>query len=113
MVSQQEQAIQGNSTGAITSATTVGRVSYYDAVNYANTRLYVSNVAFTNSGSACTVNKTFTANSWIKSQINGTEARIVTIDNFTIDNHTPVVNMIIPSMTTVTCIINLRQALLL
>jgi len=95
-------AIQGNSTGAITSATTpVGRVSYYDAVNYANTKLYVSNVAFTNSGSACTVNRTFTANSWIKSQINGTEARIVTIDNFTIDNHTPVVNMILPSMTTV------------
>lgn len=73
--------IVGNSSGGITSATTpTGTVSYYDAVNYANTHLHLANTSFVNSGPAYTSNRMFTPNMFIRGQANGYTARIITLN---------------------------------
>lgn len=74
--------LAGNSTSGITSATTpVGTVSYYDEVNSANVYLHVANCSYVNSGVACTSNRMFTQNMYIKGQSSGYTARIVSINN--------------------------------
>lgn len=74
--------IVGNSSGGVTSATTpTGVVTYYDAVNYANTHLHLANTSFTNSGAAYTSNRMFTPDMWIRGQANGYTARILTLNN--------------------------------
>jgi hypothetical protein len=85
-------------TGSTTSAThPVGRVTYYDSTNYANTRLIVANTSFINSGPAFANSRIFIANTYIKGQTNSYSARIVTINNLTIDNVNLITNMIVPS----------------
>lgn len=85
-------------TGTATSATfPAGRVTYYDPINYANTRLILANTSFVNSGAAFANARLFTTNTYIKGQTNGYSARIVTINNLTIDNLNLITNMIVPS----------------
>jgi hypothetical protein len=85
-------------TGTATSATyPVGRVTYYDATNYANTRLVVANTSYINSGAAFANARIFIANTYIKGQTNGYNARIVTINSVTVDNMNLITNMIVPS----------------
>jgi hypothetical protein len=85
-------------TGSATSATfPVGRVTYYDSTNYANTRLIVANTSFINSGPVFANSRIFIANTYIKGQTNSYSARIVTINNLTIDNVNLITNMIVPS----------------
>ena len=85
-------------TGTATSATfPAGRVTYYDPINYANTRLILANTSYINSGAAFANARLFTTNTYIKGQTNGYSARIVTINNVTIDNLNLITNMIIPS----------------
>jgi hypothetical protein len=85
-------------TGTATSATfPAGRVTYYDPVNYANTRLILANTSYINSGAAFANARLFTTNTYIKGQTNGYSARIVTINNVTIDNLNLITNMIVPS----------------
>jgi hypothetical protein len=95
--------IVGNTTATIKSITTpVGRVSYYDVVNFANTKLYVANVAQSNSGTYYANGRLFSTNSWVRGQTNGYSARIVTIENLPFDNLNLQTNMIVPSNTSVT-----------
>jgi len=62
-------------TGVVHSETIpVGKVAYYDTVNASNTYLHLSNTS-----------GTFVVNNWIKGQANGQQARIVSIDNLTVD----------------------------
>jgi hypothetical protein len=90
--------LAGNSTGGITSATyPVGRVTYYDAINYANTRLIVANTSYVNSGVAFANARAFATDTYIKGQTSGYNARIVTINNVAIDNMNLITNMIVPS----------------
>jgi hypothetical protein len=85
-------------TGTATSATyPVGRVTYYDATNYANTRLIVANTSYVNSGAAFANARIFIANTYIKGQTSGYNARIVTINNVIVDNMNLITNMIVPS----------------
>ena len=85
-------------TGTATSATfPAGRVTYYDPINYANTRLILANTSYINSGAAFANARLFTTNTYIKGQTNGYSARIVTINNVTIDNLNLITNMIVPS----------------
>ena len=73
--------IVGNSTGGITSATTpIGFVAYYDALNYGNTHLHLSNTSFINSGAAYISNRMFTTDTWLRGQSNGFTARIVSMN---------------------------------
>ena len=90
--------LAGNSTGGITSATCpVGRVTYYDTINYANTRLIVANTSYVNSGVAFANARAFATDTYIKGQTSGYNARIVTINNVAIDNMNLITNMIVPS----------------
>jgi hypothetical protein len=90
--------LAGNSTGGIASATyPVGRVTYYDAINYANTRLIVANTSYVNSGVAFANARAFATDTYIKGQTSGYNARIVTINNVAIDNMNLITNMIVPS----------------
>lgn len=90
--------LSGNSTGGITSATyPVGRVSYYDDTNYANTRLILANTSYVNSGTSFANNRYFLAGAYIKGQTNGYSATISTVNNLTIDNFNLITNMIVPS----------------
>jgi hypothetical protein len=85
-------------TGTATSATfPAGRVAYYDPINYANTRLILANTSYINSGAAFANARLFTTNTYIKGQTNGYSARIVTLNNVTIDNLNLITNMIVPS----------------
>ena len=94
--------ISGNSTGVIYSATTpTGRVSYYDTANYANTRLYIANVAYSNSGSAYANAGIFKVGTYVRGQTNGYAAKIVTSNHLVFDNINLVTGMIIPSNTSV------------
>ena len=82
-----------------TVATTypVGRVTYYDAINYANTRLILANTSYIESGATYANARMFFSNTYIKGQTNGYNARIVTINNVTVDNINLITNMIVPS----------------
>ena len=90
--------LAGNSTGGITSATyPVGRIYYYNNIDYANTRLVIANTSYVNSGAAFANNRYFLAGSYIKGQSNGYNARIVNFVNITMDNVNLITNMILPS----------------
>jgi hypothetical protein len=90
--------LAGNSTGNLTSATyPTGRVYYYNAIDYANTRLVIANTSYVNSGPAFANNRYFLKNTYIKGQSNGYTARIVDYVNITMDNVNLVTNMILPS----------------
>jgi hypothetical protein len=90
--------LAGNSTGGIASATyPVGRVYYYNAIDYANTRLVIANTSYVNSGVVFANNKYFLAGSYIKGQTNGYSARIVDFVQVTMDNVNLITNMILPS----------------
>ena len=94
--------IVGNSTGVVISTTTpIGFVTYYDAVNYANTHLHLSNTSFINSGAAFTNNRTFTADTWIRGQSNGYTARIVTLNRLQGDVFKLTTDYLQPSNTTI------------
>ena len=94
--------IVGNSTGIMTSVTTpVGTVSYYDEVNSANVFLHIANCSYVNSGVACTANRMFTPNTYIKGQNDGYTARIVTINNLQYDLENFQSRVIQPSNTTI------------
>ena len=94
--------IVGNSTGGITSATTpIGFVTYYDAVNYANTHLHLSNTSFINSGAAYTSNRMFTNNTFIRGQSNGYTARIVAMNRLQGDVFKFTTDYLQPSNTTI------------
>jgi len=94
--------IVGNSSGGITSATTpVGKMYVYDVVNYANTKMLVANVAYINSGSACTSSRLFAPNTYIRGQTDGYSARIVAIENKQVDLINLNADIITPSNTTV------------
>jgi len=94
--------IVGNSTGVIISATTpIGFVTYYDAVNYANTHLHLSNTSFINSGAACTSNRMFTNNTFIRGQSNGYTARIVAMNRLQGDVFKFTTDYLQPSNTTI------------
>jgi hypothetical protein len=93
-------ATTGEIKGTVTATSAtypVGRVTYYDNINYANTRLIIANTSFINSGPAFVNNRIFTTNTFIRGQISGYDARIVTIVNLTIDNINLITNMIVPS----------------
>jgi hypothetical protein len=95
--------IGANTSGRFKSATyPSGRVTYYDIVNYANTKLHIANTSFANSGPANNLNRMFTRNMTIVGQTNGYSARIVSIDNLTADKINLVTNLIQPSNTTIT-----------
>jgi hypothetical protein len=90
--------LAGNSTGTLTSATyPTGRVYYYNAIDYANTRLVIANTSYVNSGPAFANNRYFLKDTYIKGQSNGYTARIVDYVNITMDNVNLVTNMILPS----------------
>ena len=90
--------LAGNSTGGITSATyPVGRVTYYDEINYSNPRLILANTSYVNSGVAFANNRYFFAGTYIKGQTNGYSATISTVNNLTIDNLNLITNAIVPS----------------
>ena len=94
--------IVGNSTGVVISTTTpIGFVTYYDAVNYANTHLHLSNTSFINSGAAFTNNRTFTADTWIRGQSNGYTARVVTLNRLQGDVFKLTTDYLQPSNTTI------------
>jgi hypothetical protein len=86
----------------LTSATTpIGKMYQYDVVNYANTKMIIANVSFSNSGSACTSSRLFAPNTYIKGQTTGYSARIVTIENKPIDLIDLVADHLTPSNTTI------------
>jgi len=93
--------IIGNTTTAISTTTPVGRVSFYDPITFANTKLHVSNVSYINSGPAATNNRVFTTDTYIRGQSNGFIARIVSLDRVAIDNMNLFTSMIIPSNTAI------------
>lgn len=94
--------IVGNSTGAITSATTpIGTVIYYDEVNSANVYLHLANCSYTNSGAACTSNRMFTPDTYVKGQTNGYTTRIVSINNLQYDLANFQSKFILPSNTSI------------
>jgi len=80
----------------------VGRSTYYDVVNYANTKLHIANTSYANSGPANSANRLFVPGYWITGQTNGYSARIVSIDNIPMDNINLQTNMIQPSNTMIT-----------
>ena len=85
-------------TGSSTSATyPVGRIVYYDDTNYANTRLILANTSYVNTGVAFANSLVFAPDTYIKGQTSGYSARIVSINNLTIDNMNLITNMIVPS----------------
>jgi hypothetical protein len=88
--------IKGTSNTVSTTYPT-GRVYYYNATDYANTRLAIANTSFVNSGVAFANNAYFLKNTYIKGQSNGYTARIVDYVNITMDNINLVTNMILPS----------------
>ena len=94
--------IVGNSSGAMTSVTTpVGTVSYYDEVNSANVYLHIANCSYVNSGVACTANRMFTPNTYIKGQTDGYTTRIVSINNLQYDLANFQSRVLQPSNTTI------------
>jgi len=77
--------IVGNSTGVIVSASyPIGTMEYYDAVNFANTRVHLTSVSYANSGST-TLNRTFIPNMYITGQTDGYYAKIMTMDKLQLD----------------------------
>jgi hypothetical protein len=85
-------------SGISTSATyPVGRITYYDDTNYANTRLTVANTSYVNTGLSFANSLVFAPGTYIKGQTTGYSARIVTINNLTVDNMNLITNMIVPS----------------
>jgi hypothetical protein len=94
--------IGSNTSGGFKSATwPVGRVSYYDVVNYANTKLHLSNTSYASSGPANSTNRMFTPDMTIVGQSNGYSARIVTIDSIGFDSINLQTNLIQPGNTTI------------
>ena len=94
-------AIVGNSTGGITGATTpLGKVAYYDTVNYANAQLHLETLAYANSGTA-SYHRTFTANTFVRGQTDGSTAKITSVKNIRADLINFVSDYIQPSNTTV------------
>jgi hypothetical protein len=94
--------IVANSTGKIKGTITpVGRVEYYDAVNYANTKLYVANLAYTTSGvtSSCTFNRIIKANTWLSTQSTNIKSKVLSVDNVPVDYVQVFAGTIIPSNT--------------
>lgn len=94
--------IGSNTSVRFRSATyPAGRVSYYDVVNYANTKLHISNTTFANSGPANSTNRMFTQNMTIVGQTNGYSGRILSIDNIGFDKINLQTNLIQPGNTTI------------
>jgi hypothetical protein len=90
--------VTGNA--AVSSVTTpTGVLSYYDAVNFANTKLHVSNVSYSNSGPLYANARIFKVNTYIKGQTNGYSAKIFTINNLVADTINLHVDSILPSNT--------------
>jgi hypothetical protein len=90
--------LAGNSTGNITSATyPVGRITYYDEINYSNPRLILANTSYVNSGPRFANNLLFGVGTYIKGQTNGYSATISAINNLTIDNLNLITNAIVPA----------------
>ena len=85
-------------TGTTTSATyPVGRLYYYNNIDYANTRIIIANTSYVNTGPAFANNKYFLSNMYIKGQSNGYTARITSFVKVAMDNVNLITNMIIPS----------------
>jgi hypothetical protein len=88
--------ISGN--GSVTSSTyPVGRLYYYNAIDYANTRIIIANTSYVASGTAFANNRYFLNNTYIKGQSNGYSARIISYVKVAMDNVNLITNMIIPS----------------
>jgi hypothetical protein len=79
----------------------VGTATYYNAINYANTKLHIANSSYANSGPANTGNRMFVAGRYITGQVNGYSGRIVSIDNVVSDKLNLITNLIQPSNTTI------------
>ena len=93
-------ALNGQIKGISNTVTTTyptGRVYYYNATDYANTRLVIANTSYVNSGTVFANNRYFLKDTYIKGQSNGYTARVVDYVNITMDNINLVTNMIIPS----------------
>jgi hypothetical protein len=93
-------ALNGEIKGTSNTYTTTyptGRVYYYNATDYANTRLAIANTSYSYTGNANSNGKYFLKNTYIKGQSNGYTARIVDYVNITMDNINLVTNMILPS----------------
>lgn len=91
------------SNGTISSATyPVGKTVYYAPSAQSNTYLHVANVTFANSGTASAKNRTFLDNRWVRSQVNGVDARIVSLDSLNADLVNVKGDYIIPSNTSIT-----------
>lgn len=89
-------------SGSITSVTTpVGTVSYYDEVNSANVYLHIANCSYVSSGTACTYNRMFTPDTYIKGQTDGYTTRIVSINNLQYDLANFQSRVLQPSNTTI------------
>lgn len=94
--------IVGNSSPTITTMTPKGTVAYYDDVNTANVHLHVANVSYTYTGAtACTANRLFMANTYIKGQNTGYTTRILSIYNVEYNVANFQARMMTPSNTTV------------
>ena len=88
--------ISGN--GSVTSSTyPVGRIYYYNAIDYANTRIIIANTSYVASGTAFANNRYFLNNMYIKGQSNGYSARITNYVPVAMDNVNLITNLIVPS----------------
>jgi hypothetical protein len=85
------------SSNTVSATYPTGRVYYYNAIDYANTRLVIANTYYANSGLPFANAGYFLKNTYIKGQSNGYTARIVDYVNITMDNVNLVTNMILPS----------------
>jgi hypothetical protein len=90
--------VTGNASLSSTTTPT-GMLSYYDVVNFANTKLHLSNVSYSNSGTLYANSRIFKINSYIKGQTNGYSAKIVSIDNLAADTINLQFDSILPSNT--------------
>jgi len=88
--------IKGTSNTTVTTYP-VGRIYYYNSIDYANTRLVIANTSYVESGGSFSNARYFLADSYIRGQSNGYTARIVTFVNTTMDNVNLITNMILPS----------------
>jgi hypothetical protein len=93
-------ALNGLIKGTSNTTSTIyptGRVYYYNAIDYANTRLVIANTSYVNSGVTFANGRLFSVNSYVRGQSNGYTARIVSFVNTTMDNVNLITNMILAS----------------
>lgn len=90
--------VTGNA--AVFSATTpTGVLSYYDTVNFANTKMHISNVSYANSGALYSNSRFFVNGSYVKGQTNGYSAKIVRVNSLVADTLNLQLDSILPSNT--------------